>query len=192
MQALCNRGRTQPAVACHGVGCVVRALRRPSVRTRGLIRALCQSLVESGRGGCSVTMAAALRKSERRSPPEGGRRSQSSKLVGFWNRKIDSMSSVGGCAALKWTHARPCRRGFFPYQRITDASSFLERRSLPGSLCLHSLLQQRGVCQGLFLCIFVLALLAATRARFTRRRSRDHHTRSCAAAKNPPRIRGMC
>lgn len=36
----------------------------------------------------------------------------------------------------KWstqTHARPCRRGFFPYQRITDALSFLERRSLPGA-----------------------------------------------------------
>lgn len=59
--------------ACHGVGHVVRALLRPSVRIRGCIRALCQTLVDSGRGGCSVTMAAALRKSERRSPPEGGK-----------------------------------------------------------------------------------------------------------------------
>jgi len=115
---------------------------------------LCQSLVNSGRGGCSVTMAAALRKSERRSPPERGKTLSVERSDGLpepKNRfKVKRRRLCGVKVDDKWstqTHARPCRRGFFPYQRITDALSFLKRRSFPGPLCLHSLLQQRGVCQ---------------------------------------------
>lgn len=76
--------RPKAVVALDGVGCAVHALLQASrsfcedtVPTNGVAHKHCINMVDlAARGAVAWTAAAVLRKSERRSPLEGGRRSQ--------------------------------------------------------------------------------------------------------------------
>lgn len=173
------------------------------VRIRGCTRALRQNLVgRSERGAVAWSMAAALRKSWCRSPPEGGRRTRLSRDGGHLEPKLNSTRASADMRRQCGdevdhsqgivTHARPCLAASSLVQRTTGRDK-LPRTSISAALfwafVVCTLLQQLIATFPLYLC-FLFCLL---------RRRQLHCTASATTTvilapqqRHRTRIRGMC